>query len=118
MTTAQLFAEAIDALHALLLSGAVWLLLLCGALGLAVYAVCVAVWALPSMAWQAVTAGLAAAAAARALGGPCGGVGASGGSPVLPDAPEAVNARTGHAAPRWAHTDTDTDKPTDLGEAA
>lgn len=107
MSTAQLFAEAIDALRALLLSGAVWLVLLCGALGLAVYAVCVAVWALPSVAWQAVTAGLAAAAAARAL---CGPVTAVRGS----EAPE-VHPRPGKRhAPAWARVD---DQP-EIEEAA
>lgn len=38
MTTAQLFAEALAALPVLLRAGAVWLVLLCGAAGLAVYA--------------------------------------------------------------------------------
>ncbi|MCX4809036.1 hypothetical protein OG601_47115 [Streptomyces sp. NBC_01239] len=108
MTAAQLFAEAVDALHALLLSGAVWLVLLCGAAGLAVYAVCVAVWALPSMAWQAVTAGLAAAAAARALGGRVTAV-------QGPEVSEPLPGPGERYTPGWAH---DTDNPTDIGEAA
>lgn len=105
MTTA-LLAEAVDALHALLLSGAVWLLLLCGALGLAVYAACVAVWALPSMAWQSVTAGLAAAAAARALSGPVAGERG-------PEAPEAPPRPRERHTPAWAH-----DTPPEIEEAA
>jgi hypothetical protein len=106
VTTAQLFAEALDALHALLLSGAVWLVLLCGALGLAVYAVCVAVWVLPSVAWQAVTAGLAAAAAARALSGPVAAV-------QGPEAPEALPRPGKRHAPAWAP-----DTPPEIEEAA
>lgn len=105
--TASLLAEALDALHALLLSGAVWLVLLCGAAGLAVYAVCVAVWAFPSVAWQSVTAGLAAAAAARALGGPVA-------DERGPEAPEALPGPGERYTPGWAHTD---DQP-DIGEAA
>lgn len=101
---ASLLAEAIDALHTLLLSGAVWLLLLCGALGLAVYAVCVAVWALPSMAWQSVTAGLAAA---RALHGRVTAVHG-------PEAPEALPGHGERHTPGWAHTED----PPDIGEAA
>ena len=106
MSTAALFAEAVDALHALLLSGAVWLVLLCGALGLAVYAVCVAVWALPSMAWQSVTAGLAAAAAARAPGGPVA-------AERAPEAPEALPRPGKRHAPAWAR-----DTPPEIEEAA
>lgn len=104
MSTAQLFAAALTVIPALLRAGAVWLVLLCGALGLAVYAVCVAVWALPSMARQAVTA---AAAAARALGGPVAG--AQG-----PEAPEALPRPGKRHAPAWAPAD---DQP-EIEEAA
>ena len=43
MTIEQLFAEALATLPVLLRAGAVWLVLLCGVAGLAVYAVVVAV---------------------------------------------------------------------------
>jgi len=102
--TAALVEEALATIPVLLRAGAVWLVLLWGALGLALYAVCVAVWALPSMAWQAVTAGLAAAAAARALHGR---VTAAQG----PEAPEALPRPGKRHAPAWAHTG-------DLNEAA
>lgn len=114
--TAQLFAEALAALAVLLRAGAVWLLLLCGVAGLAVYAVVVAVWALPCAAWRAAGDGLAAAAALRAYSGGCGGLGVPGGSPGLRDAPEAPDARTGPRVPSWAHADTD-NQP-DIEEAA
>lgn len=60
MTTAQLFAEALATLPVLLRAGAVWLVLLCGVAGLAVYAAAVAVWWVMRGMWRAarVAAGL------------------------------------------------------------
>lgn len=116
MTTAQLFAEALATIPVLLRAGAVWLVLLCGAAGLAVYAAGVAVWALPCAAWRAVGDGLAAGAALRAYSGGCGGSGVPGGSPGRQGAPGASGARTEARVPSWAHTDTD-NQP-DIEEAA
>lgn len=103
MTSAQLFAEAVDTLFVVFHALLAWI-----AVGAFVLTVCL-------------FTGIAVIArgvkgARRALDGPCGGLGAAGGSPVLPDAPEAVSARTGPRTPSWARTDTDT--PTDIGEAA
>ena len=68
MTTAQLFAEALTTLPVLLRAGAVWLVLLCGVAGLAVYAVVVAVWCGCRGLWQAVSERVGGAlAASRAL---------------------------------------------------
>lgn len=114
--TAQLFAEALATLPVLLRAGAVWLVLLCGVAGLAVYAALVGVWALPCAAWRAVGDGLAAAAALSAYSGGCGGLGVPEGSPGLREAAEASGGRTEPRAPSWAHTDTD-NQP-DIGEAA
>lgn len=84
MTTAQLIAGAVATISVLLRAGAVWLVLLCGVAGLAVYAAGVAVWALPCAAWRAVGDGLAAAAALRAHSGGCGGLGVPGGRSGTP----------------------------------
>jgi hypothetical protein len=106
VTTAQLFAEALDTVGVLLKAGATWFVLTAAVATLALYTVCVAVWALPSMAWQSVTAGLAAAAAARALHGPVTGV-------QGPEAPEALPRPGKRHAPAWAH-----DTPPEIEEAA
>ena len=53
VTTAQLFAEALATLPVLLRAGAVWLVLLCGVAGLAVYAVVVAVVCGCRWVWRA-----------------------------------------------------------------
>lgn len=100
MTSAALFAEAIDTLFVVCRALLAWIIA-----GAFVLTVCL-------------FTGIAVIArgvkgARRALDGPCGGLGAAGGSPVLPDAPEAASARTGPRTPRWARTDTD-----DLEEAA
>lgn len=116
MTTAQLIAEALATIPVLLRAGALWLVLLCGVAGLAVYAAGVAVWAVPCAAWRAVGDGLAAAAAWRAYSGGCGGLGVPGGSPGPRDAPEAPGGLSGRPGPSWARGDTD-NQP-DIEEAA
>lgn len=103
MTTVQLLAEAVDTLfvvcRALLawIAAAAFVLTVCLFTGIAVIA-------------------RGVKGARRALDGPCGGLGAPGGSPVPPDAPEPSGARAGPRTPSWARSDTD--KPTEIGEAA
>jgi hypothetical protein len=98
VTTAQLFAEALATIPVLLRAGAVWLLLLCGAAGLAVYAVLVVAWCGCRWVWRAVR-GIWAP-----TGGPEGGSGLPG---DLRAAPEPAEAPSGRPGPSWARGDTD-----------
>jgi hypothetical protein len=104
VTTAQLFAEALAAIPVLLRAGVLWLVLLCGVAGLAVYAAGVVVWRGCRRVWRAVRGAWAPA------GGPEGGSGLPG---DLRAAPEPAETLSGRPGPSWAHTDTD-----DLDEAA
>jgi len=107
MTTAQLFAEAVDTIPVLLRAGAVWVFLLCGVAGLAVYAAGVVAWCGCRWAWQAV----------RGIWAPAGG--AEGGSGLPGDlraAPEPAEPPTGRPGPSWARGDTD--DRTEIEEAA
>jgi hypothetical protein len=104
VTTAQLLAEALAALPVLLRAGAVWLLLLCGVAGLAVYAAGVVAWCGCRWVWRAVRGVWVPA------GGPEGGSGLPG---DLRAAPEPAETLSGRPGPSWARGDTD-----DLDEAA
>lgn len=104
MTTAQLVAEALATIPALLRAGAIWLLLLCGVAGLAVYAAGVVAWRACRRVWQAVRGTCVPA------GGPEGGSGLPG---DLRAAPEPAETPIGRPGPSWGRGDTD-----DLDEAA
>jgi len=107
VTTAQLSAEALATIPVLLRAGAVWLLLLCGVAGLAVYAAGVVVWCGCRWVWRAVR-GVCAP-----TGGPEGGSGLPG---DLRAAPEPAETLSGRPGPSWARGDTD--NRTDIEEAA
>lgn len=98
MTTAHLFAEALATIPVLLRAGAVWMLLLCGVAGLAVYAAGVVAWCGCRWVWQAVRGTCAPA------GGPEGGSGLPDG---LRTAPEPSGGHTETRASSWARGDTD-----------
>lgn len=107
MTTPQLVAEALATIPVLLRAGAIWLLLLCGVAGLAVYAAGVVAWCGCRWVWRAVR-GIWAPA-----GGPEGGSGLPG---DLRAAPEPAETLSGRPGPSWARCDTD-DQP-EIEEAA
>jgi hypothetical protein len=98
VTTAQLVAEALAALPVLLCAGVLWLVLLCGVAGLAVYSAGAVAWCGCRWAWRAVR-GIWAPAV-----GPEGGSGLPG---DLRAAPEPAETPTGPRAPSWARGDTD-----------
>lgn len=107
VTTAQLFAEAIDTAGVLLRAGAVWLVLVALAATLALYAAIAVVWAVCQWVRRGVWRGCAGAwRLRRAFRGPRS----------LPAPSGPAHARLERSAPSWAHTDTDT--PTDIEEAA
>ncbi len=107
MTTAQFVAEALATIPVLLRAGAVWLVLLCGVAGLAVYAAGVVAWCGCRWVWRAVRG------IWEPAGGPEGGSGLPG---DLRAAPEPAEALSGPRTPSWARGDTD--NRTDIGEAA
>lgn len=107
--TAQLFAEALATLPVLLRAGAVWLVVLCGVAGLAVYAALVGVWWVMRGMWRAAVA-VAAPRTHRT-------------APLADEQPASdsqaaatAESRSGTRVPSWAHTDTD-NQP-DIEEAA
>lgn len=109
MTTAQLFTEALAALPVLLRAGAVWLVLLCGVAGLAVYAVVVAVWCAMRGMWRASVA--------------AAGLRTNRTAPLADEQPASdsqaattAERRTETRMPSWARGDTD-DQP-EIEEAA
>ena len=106
MTTAELFAEAIDTAGVLLRAGATWLVLVALAATLALYAAIAVVWTACRWVWRGVWRGCAGVWRLRkAFRGPRS----------LPASPGPAHARLERSAPSWAHTDTD--KP-DIEEAA
>lgn len=102
MTTAQLFAEALATLPVLLRAGAVWLVLLCGMAGLAVYAVVMAVVCACRGLWRGVVAVRSAVQASRAPA-------------LLSESPEPAETLSEQRVPSWAHTDTDNQTPITFG---
>jgi hypothetical protein len=106
-STAQLFVGALATLPALLRAGAVWLLLLCGVAGLAVYAACVVAWCGCRWVWRAVR-GIWAPAV-----GPEGGSGLPGDLRAAPEPAETPSGRPGPSRARG-----DTDDRTEIEEAA
>jgi hypothetical protein len=103
-STAQLLTEALATIPVLLRAGVLWLLLLCGVAGLAVYAAGVVAWCGCRRVWRAVRGTWTPA------GGPEGGSGLPGDLRAASGPAETLSGRPG---PSWARGDTD-----DLDEAA
>lgn len=96
MSTAVLFAEAVDTARTLVYANAAWLVLLAIAATAAGFACVVAVRGLARGLWRACR-GLS-----RGLQGAQGGLE---GSRVLGGAPEVVESRTAIQTPSWARTE-------------